>query len=253
MEYNVKLDAFEGPLDLLLHLINHLEIDIYDISVAQITDQYLDFIHTMQELQLDVAGDYLLMAATLLEMKSKMLLPAREVSDEDLDVQYEEEDPREELIRRLVEYRKYKAMAEDFKKREARSQLVFSKPPAPSSEGETKRPVDASLYDMISSLQKLIKRRRLEVPRKTKIHREEMSVQERMEEIMARLRNNSGQHSFTALYDSPDREHIVTTFLAMLELMKKRKIVCRQENNLTDIMIYQAEVGDQVHAAQIHH
>lgn len=109
------------------------------------------------------------------------------------------------------------------------------------------------MYDMISSLQKMIKRKRLEVPRKTKIHREEMSVQERMEEIMAGLKNHSGRHSFTDLYAGPDREHIVTTFLAVLELMKKRKITCRQENNFADFMIYQTPVEEQINAARIYH
>lgn len=239
MEYHVKLDAFEGPLDLLLHLVNRLEIDIYDISVSQITDQYLEFIHTMQELQLDIAAEYLLMAATLLEMKSKMLLPARE--DEPAEGEFEagfEEDPREELIRRLVEYRKYKAVSETLRKREARWQLVYSKPPSLFAEPQAKPLAEVSVYDMISALQKLVKRKQLEVPRKTKIQRQEISIKDRMDEIIKDLDQSYGRKAFRDFYDSSDREHIVTTFLAVLELMKKRMIVCEQEGNFADIIIY---------------
>lgn len=253
MEYNVKLDAFEGPLDLLLHLVNRLEIDIYDISLTQITDQYLDFIHTMQRLQLDVAGDYLLMAATLLEMKSKMLLPLRVDPEDQESIEYEEEDPREELIRRLVEYRQYKKIAEDFKEREARSQLVFSRPPTLLEEGRGIRNHDVSLYEMISSLQKLVKRKRLQVPRKTRIRHEETSIQDRMEEIMVELESHDGRRELTALYGHTDREYIVTTFLAVLELMKKRRIVCRQAHNFTEIKLYRTEAEELIHATQGHH
>lgn len=254
MEYNVKLDTFEGPLDLLLHLINRLEIDIYDISITQITDQYLAFIHTMQELQLDVAGDYLLMAATLLEMKSNMLLPSRDaLDDETLEVDYEGENPKEELIRRLVEYRKYKAAAEDFKEREARSHLLFSKPPSLISETQSRQLHEVSLYDMILSLQKLRKRKQLEVPKKTKIQHKERSVQERMVTIMNELERNEGRHLFTSLYSSSNREEIVPTFLAILELIKNRKITCRQDRNFMNIMVYKMEMGDQTDAAQINH
>src|SRR5690606_27811042 len=114
LRYEVKLDSFEGPLDLLLHLINKYEIDIYDIPVAQITAQYMEYIHAMQELELNIASEYLVIAATLLEIKSKMLLPKQEVS---LDDEYEE-DPREELMNRLIEYRKFKDAATHLKGRE---------------------------------------------------------------------------------------------------------------------------------------
>ncbi|GAE43404.1 segregation and condensation protein A [Mesobacillus boroniphilus JCM 21738] len=115
MQYNVKIEAFEGPLDLLLHLINTLEIDIYDIPVAEITEQYLMYIHAMKELQLDVASEYLVMAATLLAIKSKMLLPKHEAELEDEFEFDHEEDPRNELVERLIEYKKFKEAASDLK------------------------------------------------------------------------------------------------------------------------------------------
>ena len=114
MQYHVKINAFEGPLDLLLHLINRLEIDIYDIPVSEITEQYMLYIHTMQELHLDIASEYLVMAATLLSIKSRMLLPKQEEElFEDEFGEEPEEDPRDELMRRLIEYRKYKEAADD--------------------------------------------------------------------------------------------------------------------------------------------
>lgn len=238
MEYNVKLDAFEGPLDLLLHLVNRLEIDLYDISVSEITDQYMAFIHAMQDLQLDVAGEYLLMAATLLEMKSKMLLPKQE--EEYIEDSYEEfeEDPREELIRRLAEYRKYKAVSIALKEREAKWQLVHARPAVPLGEPPAKPLADASVYDMISALQKLVKRKWLEVPRKTRIHRQEVSIKDRMNEILDVLEKSFGRKTFYEFYVDANREQVVTTFIAVLELMKKHKVVCEQESNFADIMIY---------------
>ena len=134
MHYKVKIDGFEGPLDLLLHLINHLEVDIYDIPVADITEQYMIYIHAMKELQLDVASEYLVMAATLLEIKSKMLLPNHNKDfDEELMIEMEE-DPREELVEKLIEYRKYKEIAEDLKILGEERSLLFTKPPSDLTE-----------------------------------------------------------------------------------------------------------------------
>lgn len=249
MEYKVKLDAFEGPLDLLLHLVNRLEIDIYDISVSEITDQYMSFIRQMQELQLDVAGEYLLMAATLLAMKSKMLLPKQE--EEFVEDEYEAEyieDPREELIRRLVVYRKYKVVSEQLKERETRWQLAYAKTPVPLGEPKAKPLAEVSVYDMVSSLQKLVKRKLLKVPRKTRVHRQEISIQERMNEILSKLDKPFKRKTFLDFYgEAPDRESVVTTFLAVLELMKKRMIVCEQEGNFADIVIYKKALGGEQH------
>src|SRR5699024_9025808 len=125
MHYQVKLESFEGPLDLLLHLINKYEIDIYDIPVAEITAQYMAYIHTMQQLELNIASEYLVMAATLLEIKSKVLLPNPHV---EIEEEYEE-DPREELMHRLIEYRKYKDAAYHLKEREVEQNQVHTRPP----------------------------------------------------------------------------------------------------------------------------
>ncbi|RBP89534.1 condensin subunit ScpA [Cytobacillus firmus] len=248
--YNVKIDAFEGPLDLLLHLINRLEIDIYDIPVSEITEQYLIYIHTMKELQLDVASEYLVMAATLLAIKSKMLLPKHE--EEELEDEFGmemEEDPRDELVERLIEYRKYKEAAEELKEREQDRSLMYTKPPADLSEyvndsRQEKADLNVSLYDMLGALQKLLRRKKLQRPLSAKVARQEIPIEKRMAEIVDQLRNFKGRKKFTDLFPISDREHIVVTFLAVLELIKRKEILVEQDRNFSDIFVASME-GDK--------
>ncbi|WP_282140621.1 segregation/condensation protein A [Cytobacillus oceanisediminis] len=248
--YNVKIDAFEGPLDLLLHLINRLEIDIYDIPVSEITEQYLIYIHTMKELQLDVASEYLVMAATLLAIKSKMLLPKHE--EEELEDEFGmemEEDPRDELVERLIEYRKYKEAAEELKEREQDRSLMYTKPPADLSEyvndsQQEKADLNVSLYDMLGALQKLLRRKKLQRPLSAKVARQEIPLEKRMSEIVDQLRNFKGRKKFTDLFPISDREHIVVTFLAVLELIKRKEIQVEQDRNFSDIFVASME-GDK--------
>ncbi|KAF0816953.1 Segregation and condensation protein A [Bacillus sp. ZZV12-4809] len=247
--YNVKIDAFEGPLDLLLHLINRLEIDIYDIPVSEITEQYLIYIHTMKELQLDVASEYLVMAATLLAIKSKMLLPKHE--EEELEDEFGmemEEDPRDELVERLIEYRKYKEAAEELKEREQDRSLMYTKPPADLSEyvnesQQEKADLNVSLYDMLGALQKLLRRKKLQRPLSAKVARQEIPIEKRMSEIVEQLRGIKGRKRFTELFPIADREHIVVTFLAVLELIKRKEIQVEQDKNFSDIYVASMEGG----------
>ncbi|TCT25628.1 condensin subunit ScpA [Melghiribacillus thermohalophilus] len=242
--YQVKVDVFEGPLDLLLHLINRYEIDIYDIPVAEITEQYMAYIRTMQHLELNIASEYLVMAATLLAIKSQMLLPNQELDAED---EYsEEEDPREELMRRLIEYRKYKEAAGQLKEREKEANRIYTRPPANleqyvSGEVHLQNHGDVSLFDMIGALQKLFQRKKWEQPLETRIHKQDIPIQDRMVQIMEQVRKTEGGIYFSSLFPYPDRSHIVVTFIALLELMKKKKIICEQENHFSDIVIYQME------------
>lgn len=243
LEYQVKIDAFEGPLDLLLHLINRLEIDIYDIPVSQITEQYLLYIHTMKELQLDVASEYLVMAATLLSIKSKMLLPKQEeeLFDEELNLE-QEEDPRDELMRRLIDYRRYKEAAGELKTREEERALVYTKAPSDLSEYAQepmpdKAPLDISVYDMLSAFQKVMRRKKLQKPLQTKIARQEIPIEKRMNEILADLASRTGRCNFTDLFPEASKEYLVVTFLAVLELMKSQKITIQQEGNFQDLYI----------------
>ncbi|WP_409270520.1 segregation/condensation protein A [Neobacillus sp. SCS-31] len=250
MHYNVKLDTFEGPLDLLLHLINTLEIDIYDIPVAQITEQYLLYIHTMKELKLDLASEYLVMAATLLAIKSKMLLPKQEeeLFDEGLENGFEE-DPRNELVERLIEYKKFKEAALDLKGFEEERSLIYTKAPSDLSEFQkeaiTQRALapSVSLYDMLAAFQKLMRRKRLQKPLATKIARQEISIEKRMDDILALLSGKAGAIDFYDLFPSPEKEYIVVTFLAVLELMKRNEIIAEQAENFGGIQIIPARKG----------
>ncbi|KSU63521.1 segregation and condensation protein A [[Bacillus] enclensis] len=254
MEYNVKIDAFEGPLDLLLHLINSLEVDIYDIPMAQITEQYLLYVHTMKNLQLDVASEYLVMAATLLAIKSKMLLPKHEDGLEDEDIEFEEEDPRDELVERLIEYRKFKEAAIELKSREEERGQVFTKPPSDlteyAEESESKdTEIQVSLYDMLGAFHKLLRRKKIQRPTQTRITRQEISIEKRMDEIMSSLKKVKKRTTFTSLFPYDDKEHLVVTFLAVLELMKRKQIVVDQETNFKEIFVEPCEeaglVGQQ--------
>ncbi|WML59878.1 segregation/condensation protein A [Neobacillus sp. PS2-9] len=249
MPYQVKIDAFEGPLDLLLHLINRLEIDIYDIPVAQITEQYLIYIKTMTELKLDVASEFLVMAATLLAIKSKMLLPKHEEAyvDADSDMSFEE-DPRDELVERLIEYRKYKEAAQDLKSMEEERGLMFTKPPSDLSDfAKEKHPerteLNVSLYDMLAAFQKLLRRKKLQRPMATKIARQEISIETRMIEIMDELKQLKGRKNFNDLFPFPAKEHIVVTFLAVLELIKRKEIDVEQQENFGEIFVEAVKEG----------
>ncbi|MEH7455808.1 segregation/condensation protein A [Bacillus pseudomycoides] len=240
MQYNFKVEAFEGPLDLLLHLIHRYEIDIYNIPVAEITEQYLSYIHTMKELQLDVASEYLVMAATLLQIKSKMLLPKQE---EDVHDNGEDfiDDPRQELMERLIEYKKYKQVATELKEREQERAQLYTRPPIDftsfQQEEETNLPLDVTLYDMLAAFQKLIRRKKSQRPVTTRITRQEISIEQRMTDILQQLDTVSGRQSFYDLFADEEREVMVVTFLAILELMKNQQIVIEQEQNFDEIFL----------------
>lgn len=247
LQYHVKIDAFEGPLDLLLHLINRLEIDIYDIPVKEITEQYMLYIHTMQELELDIASEYLVMAATLLSIKSGMLLPKQEeeLFDEEFGEE-PEEDPREELMRRLIEYRVYKEAADDLRELEEDRSQVYTKAPSDLSEYGTQvvnqtNSLDVTLYDMLGAFQKMLRRKKIQKPMQTKIARQEIPIDKRMDEILKDLHEHPGRRRFVDLFPSNSKDHLVVTFLAILELMKSHMILIEQENNFSDIFIMGSE------------
>lgn len=236
--YKVSLDVFEGPLDLLLHLINQLEIDIYDIPVAQITEQYMEYIQTMQHLELNIASEYLVMAATLLEIKSKMLLPVQELTEDFDDY---EEDPREELMERLIEYRKYKEAAEDLKEKEENDHQIFTRPPVIFKDLDTEVPVvkgDLSIYDMLGALNKMFQRKEWNEPQDTRITRTEIPIEQRMEEILVIIKTSKTKISFDQLFTYRSRSHIVITFMALLELMKHNEIYCKQANHFEPLYVF---------------
>ncbi|MGI8315413.1 segregation/condensation protein A [Halobacillus mangrovi] len=241
--YQVKVEGFEGPLDLLLHLINRYEIDIYDIPVSQITDQYMHYIHTMKELELDLASEYLVMAATLLAMKSQMLLPNPTIDDaEEAEM---EEDPREELMRKLIEYRKYKQAAEQLKEKELDANRIYTRPPMNKDELGNEppeiNPGEASVYDIIQAMGKLLSRSKTTAPQDTKIQKDEIPIQMRMEEILNQVDLKKEGTSFYDLFEKKTRPHIVVTFMALLELMKSNEITCVQQKHFDDLIVFKME------------
>ena len=213
MDYEVKLEIFEGPLDLLLHLINKNEVDIFDIPIATITDQYLGYLELMKTFNINVAGDFLVMASTLIHIKSKMLLPG---SHED----EEEEDPRTEIMRPLLEYMQFKEMAEAFSEREILDRDVFARTVIPYfQDGVTgeEPELDVSLFQLIDAFKRIVDQR---LPgAKLTVQHEQWSVKDKTELIIARLKEK-GAIFFREIF-SEDRtvSEFIVTFLALLELV----------------------------------
>jgi segregation and condensation protein A len=239
--FAIQLDNFTGPLDLLLHLIRKNEVEITDIPIAEITVQYLAIIDTLQTLNLDLAGEFLLMAATLLHIKSRMLLPqVAEDGGEDED----EEDPRAELVRRLLEYQKYKDAAERLDALPQLHRDVFARSaPAPevSEEGEGEFAA-VGLYDLVQALQQLLRAR--PEPLVHQVYAETLSVADRINQILGALQ---GQQSlaFSELFVAESgRQEVIVTFLALLELVKMRLVRLLQSQRFGVIWLSPAVQDD---------
>lgn len=235
MEYEVKIDNFEGPLDLLLHLIKESKVDIWEISIADIAEEYLAYIQKMEKLNLDIASEYLVMASELIEMKSRMLLPRqeKEVGEE------EEEDPKERLIRRLVEYQKYKEITKNFKELESLRQEFYTKAPDNLKEYVEEGVVpssDVTLEDLMLAFQKFLNRKELEKPLQTTVTKKEITVEERRKSIRDILTKRK-RVDFFELFEVVTKEYIVVTFLAILEMAKKQELLIKQESDFSQIMI----------------
>jgi len=243
-DWKVNLDIFEGPLDLLLHLINKLEIDIYDIPIAEITDQYLKYIHSMDILELDTAGNYLVMAATLMSIKSQLLVPRNEEfesieTDQELE---ENEDPREYLMQLLLEYRKFKEVAKQFKELESNRSFFMTKEPDDVSDYQSHIPLqkdDIELDDLVRYFTKAINEKTFRSPRPKFVETEEVSVSDRMNHIVTKMKGSpSLKMTFTDLIAVPSRKDLVTTFLALLELIKNNTVSARQESIHSEIELF---------------
>ena len=243
MGYEVRIDAFEGPLDLLLHLLKEAKVSIYDIKISEITHQYLDYIHAMEELKLEIASEYLVMAATLIEIKSKSLLPKQVIEIED---EYEE-DSREALIQRLVEYQQYKEVTKELRELEEERGQFFTKPPIDFSDyidPVEKLPQNLQVEQLISAFEKLLRRHKLTKPLKTRIVPQTISVEDRMKSLSQQLKYKK-RVAFASLFERFDKEYIVVTFLALLELVKSNQISISQQSYYEDIYISSLE-GDEI-------
>lgn len=228
--YRIELDSFQGPLDLLLHLIKKNELDIYDIPIAEITKQYVSYLEVMRELNLDVASEFLVMASTLIHLKSRMLLPVDEEEEEE-----EGEDPREELIRRLLEYQKYKKAAEELGSRPALGRDVFARPEDEVTSPEEDTYIEASMFQLMDALQRVLTEADKRKPHE--VTRESYTVEEGIGHIES-LMTRQGSLRFGDLFAGHEsRRQIVTIFLGILELIKRGRISAVQEDQNAPLRI----------------
>ena len=233
MEYALNIDSFQGPLDLLLHLIKESKMDIFDLKIEDITNQYLEYINKMEEMNLNVASSYLVMSAELLELKSKMLLPRHKNDDE------EEEDPRDDLVNRLIEYQRYKDLTTEFKDLELERQMIFTKIPENIKEYVDDNQVinggDVTLDDLVDAFNKFLERQKFNQPLNTKVTSKEITVEHRRKSIR-KILVSKGKVNFMDLFDIINKEYVVVTFLAVLEMAKAKELTIKQENNFDDII-----------------
>lgn len=233
---NLLIGDFEGPLDLLLHLIKKSKMEIFDVEISEITKEYLNFINEMNEMNLDIASEYLVMAAELIEIKSRKLLPN---SDEDEDSENEEENPEEELKRRLMEYKKYKESTQEFRSLEEKRFAYFTKAPESLqkySKEKLENDGSVGINDLLEAFQKLLERQEYNKPVNTKIARKELSVKERIVKIRDILKEKK-KIEFTSLFDDFSKPYVVVTFLSVLEMAKNKEITLKQDNNFGNIYL----------------
>jgi len=256
MNYKIRLDMFEGPLDLLLYLVKKDHLNIYDIPIAKVTQQYLEYINLMQLLDLNIVGEFLVMAATLMQIKSKMLLPA-----EELAVLDEQEDPRAELVKRLLEYEKFKQIAEDLKQREISQQEVFKRPKTEEAidskelDSQEGKYFEASIFDLINAFSQALK----DIPREVfyEVIKDQYTVEQKVHDILHLLLVQTEIKLSDLFTKTKSKLEIVVIFLAILELAKMKEIIARQNVEFEDIIISRNkeniipyERRDQAHTAE---
>ena len=239
--YSVKLETFEGPLDLLLHLIRKNELNIYDIPIADITRQYLEYIRLMKELNLEVAGEFLVMASTLLQIKSRMLLPAL-VDDEGNE---EEEDPRAELVRRLLEYQRYKEASLLLRERDLLGRETFARkfdPPDLADLVPEEGPLEVELFQLVDAFRKVLAK--MPAAAIHQVAADTISIADRITELLAFI-SDRRMVLFDELFDErANREFLVVTFLAILELCKLRMVNIIQEERYGSILLTPAVIEE---------
>jgi segregation and condensation protein A len=238
-EYKVKFEVFEGPLDLLLYLIKKEEVDIYEVNLTKLATQFIQYIELMREFDLEIAGEFLVMASTLMYIKSRELLPV----DQQVEVEGEDDetDPRWELIRQLVEYKKFKDAAANLQTLESRQENVFPRLPGKlefASEAPAAKP-DVSVFDLLNAVNGILKRF---VARDTTrdVFEDKWTVSEKIESIVKVL-GERGRIKFAELFeDASSRNEVICTFLAVLELIRLKQLACAQSEDFGDIDITRA-------------
>ena len=234
VDYPVRLQNFEGPLDLLLHLIKKHEVSIYDIPIVLVTRQYLEYLDLMQEMNLDIAGEFLVMAATLIHIKSRMLLPRADPAQED-----PEEDPREALVRRLLEHQKFKAAAELLHEREIQRSAQWLRPDGRVADviGAAPEPeIEVDLFSLMAAFRQVIERARHR-PRVI-LPPEQISIEDRIEQLLARLSETDACGFEDLFADVESRAGMIVTFLSLLEMIRLKLIRVYQQANFGPIRVY---------------
>ena len=233
-DFPIRLLNFEGPLDLLLHLIKKHEVNVYDIPISLITQQYLDYLDLMQEMDLEVAGEFLVMAATLIHIKSRMLLPRPDPTQED-----PEEDPREALVRRLLEHQRFKAAAELLHEKEIQRSAMWQRPDERVTEvvGEAPEPeIEVDLFSLVAAFRQVLERARAR-PRVI-LPPEQMPIETRIEQLLARLSETEACGFEDLFADVQTRGGMIVTFLALLEMIRLKQVRVFQQGNFGPIRVY---------------
>lgn len=233
MNIEFKINEFEGPLDLLLHLIKESKMDIMNIELEEITKQYMDYLKEQEKMNLEIASEYLIMATELIELKSKLLLPNTKLEQEEEPI-----DPREELINKLLEYQAYKEITKVLKQQEQQRKEIYTKSPENIKnyvEESTKLTSDITLDDLVEAFKKYLERKKENKPLQTKVTTNEISVSSRRLEIKSILKDKT-RISFFKLFPVLNKEYIVATFLAILEMAKNKELIITQDNNFADII-----------------
>lgn len=233
MSYNFSINDFEGPLDLLLHLIKVNKMEIQDINVESITNQYMNFINKMKEESIDIASEYLVMASELVHLKSKMLVNTKDDTESEYEIQSEED-----LKEKLLEYERIKDITNTFKDLESTRNEVYTKIPSNLNEFKKDVPLDnnISLNDLISAFESFLNREKLKRPINTRITKKELSVDDRVKSIRKIFQEKKKVY-FTELFEELNKPFVIVTFLSILEMSKNEEISLKQENNFSDIII----------------
>lgn len=233
MEYEVKINNFEGPIDLLLHLIKKENISIFDIKIEEIIKQYLDYINKMKEENIDITSEYLVMASELIELKSKMLLPNKTE-----EIEEEIEEATNDLINKLLEYDKYKSMTSELRDLESIRSKIYTRESEELLNYTNNDNIDygIDLDDLVKAFEKFLEYKEMSKPLNTKIEKKEYSVDERCIEIRKKIKIKGSLH-FEDLFEIVTKEYVVVTFLAILSMAKKQEIEINQDNNFNNITI----------------
>jgi segregation and condensation protein A len=234
MSYKIKLEIFEGPLDLLLYLVKKDHLNIYDIPIAKVTEQYLQYLNLMQLLDLNIAGEFLVMAATLMEIKSKMLLPAQEGEA----AVEEQEDLREELVKRLLEYEKFKQIAESLRQKESSQREVFKRPKIELEKEEASEKevyFEASIFDLINAFSQALK----DIPKELfyEVIKDEFTIEEKIHDILHLLLVSPAVELSQLFGKAKNKIEIIVIFLSILELIRMKEIIARQRDLFSEIEI----------------